>query len=167
MNDRADNKHLLDDVLAEAASTDFREALLGETLRLARRRRHLRRVERATAMLLGLGLIAVLVQENWPKESAVSRPLTQKPEPAAYQLVRTRSLPANHVVTTQPLAAGQFVASGGTVGMVQTVAGNYHLLDDAELMALVGKRPAMLIRTGPHSEELVFANPEDEKGFLR
>jgi hypothetical protein len=51
--------------------------------------------------------------------------------------------------------------------MVQTTTANYRVINDAELLALLGQRPAILIRTGPHSEELVFANPEDQKGFLR
>ena len=33
------------------------------------------------------------------------------------------------------------------------------------LLALLADKPAVLIRTGPQSEELVFANPEDQKGF--
>lgn len=163
MDDKTNN--LLDDVLAEAAPADFRDALMRETSRLARHRRHRRQVRCVVGMVLMLCLIAALLWENWPKKSAIPQPLTQRPKPAAYQLVRTRPLPANDIVTTQPLAAGQFIASGGTAGIVHTVAGNYHLLNDAELMALVGKRPAILIRTGPHSEELVFANPEDAKGF--
>ena len=164
MNNGSDNLNLLDDVLAESAPADFRGALLGEALRLARRRRHSRQIQRVAAILLMLGLVAVLTRENWPKKTSISQPLVQKPEPVAYQLVRTRPLPASDIVTTQPLAAGQFIASAGTAGIVQTVAGNYHLLNDAELMALVGKRPAVLIRTGPYSEELVLVNPEDQKG---
>jgi hypothetical protein len=33
------------------------------------------------------------------------------------------------------------------------------------LLALLGNRPVILIRTGPNSEELVFADPEDQKMF--
>jgi hypothetical protein len=39
------------------------------------------------------------------------------------------------------------------------------MINDDELLALLADKPAILIRTGPHSEELVFANPEDQKGF--
>ncbi len=38
MNNRADQENLLAEVLAEALPMDFREAMLAETLRLARRR---------------------------------------------------------------------------------------------------------------------------------
>jgi len=39
------------------------------------------------------------------------------------------------------------------------------VINDDELLALVASHPAVLIRTGPHSEELVFANPKDQSGF--
>ena len=48
---------------------------------------------------------------------------------------------------------------------IATVSGGYRLINDDELLALLADKPAALIRTGPHSEELVFANPEDQKGF--
>jgi len=82
-----------------------------------------------------------------------------------YELVQTRPLPASAIVTTQPLAAGQFITSASTVAAVRTSGGNYRVLNDAELLAVVASHPAVLIRIGPRSEELVFANPEDQKGF--
>ena len=39
------------------------------------------------------------------------------------------------------------------------------MINDDELLALVASRPAALVRLGPHSEQLFFVNPEDEKGF--
>jgi len=39
------------------------------------------------------------------------------------------------------------------------------MIDDDELLSLVGSRPAALVRLGPDTEELVFVNPEDWKGF--
>ena len=47
MNRPTDNERLLDDMLSEAVPADFREALLGETLRLACRRRRWRQTRRA------------------------------------------------------------------------------------------------------------------------
>ncbi|HUB87080.1 MAG TPA: hypothetical protein VMB22_04255 [Verrucomicrobiae bacterium] len=165
MNERADRENLLDDVLAEAAPADFREALLDETLRLARRRRQFRKIRYTATALVVLGLTAALFWQNWPKEPAVSLPLAKKTVRASYQLVRTQPLPAGAIVTTHPLAPGEFVASISAVRIVQDTAGNYRVINDAELLALVGQHPAVLIRTGPHSEELVFADLEDQKGF--
>ena len=52
MNDRVDQDNLLAEVLAEASPADFRTAMLAETLRLARRRRHFRQSRH------GLGVFA-------------------------------------------------------------------------------------------------------------
>lgn len=165
MNRKADNEHLLADVLSEAAPADFRGAMLGETLRLVRHRRRWRQTRRGAAVLAALGLLAALVWQNWPKESAVSGPSAKRPAKASYQLVRTRPLPASAVVTTRSFSGHRMVSSAATVVQIATTSGGFRLINDAQLLALVGQRPAVLIRTGPHSEELVFANPEDQKGF--
>jgi hypothetical protein len=49
--------------------------------------------------------------------------------------------------------------------MIHTGSGNFRVNNDDELLTLVSPRPAALVRLGPHSEQLVFANPADEKGF--
>jgi len=165
MNHKADNGQLLAEVLSEGTTVDFRDAMLGETLRLVRRRRRWRQTQRVAALLVALGLCGIFI---WQKNSP-PRPITPAAAAKAvaknYQLVHTRPLPASAIVATQPLAVGQFVALAETIALVQTSSGNYHVLSDAELLALFAPHPAVLIRTGPHSEELVFANPEDQKGF--
>jgi hypothetical protein len=165
VNHKANNEELLTAVLAEAAPADFRDATLGETLRRVRRQRRWRQTPRAVALLVVLGLCGVFIwQKNLPRPSFAPAPVARA-VPKNYQLVQTRSLPASAMVVTQPLAVGQFITSAETVATVQTRSGNYQELTDAELLALVASHPAVLIRTGPHSEELVFANPEDQKGF--
>jgi hypothetical protein len=153
MNHEPDNKQLLADVLAEAAPADFREALLGETLRLARCRRHWRQTRRAAALLVALGLFTLLVWRNFPPHLLAPMPMA-KVKVQGYELVRT-----------QPLSADHLVASVTTTEIVQTASGNFHVINDDELLALVASRPAALVRLGPHSEQLVFVNPADEKGF--
>ncbi len=54
MNNRIDQETLLTEVFAEGSPADFRAAMLTETLRLARRRRHFRQFRR------GLGVFAVM-----------------------------------------------------------------------------------------------------------
>ena len=165
MNRKADNEQMLADVLAEASPADFRGAMLGQTLRLVRRRRRWRQTRRAAALLVALGICGVFIwQKNlplWPIASAPAAKAVGK----SYHLVQTRPLPAGALVATRPLISGHVVASAATVELVQTRSRNYRVLNDDELLALVGRRPAILIRTGPNSEQLVFANPEDEKGF--
>jgi hypothetical protein len=164
MNHEPDNEQLLADVLAETTPADFREALLGETLRLARRRRRWRQTRRAAALFVALGLLAVLVWQNLPQRPVASMPVA-KAKVKSYQLVRTQPLPASAIVVTQPFPTDQLVASVATVEMIQTSSGNFRVINDDELLALVAARPAALVRLGPHSEQLVFVNPEDEKGF--
>lgn len=164
MNHEPDNEQLLADVFSEAAPAGFREALLGETMRLARRRRRWRQTRRTAALLVALGLLAVLVRQNFQPHPLPPVPVA-KVKVKSYELVRTQPLSAGAIVVTRPLSANQLVASVATAEMVQTSSGNFRMINDEELLALVASRPAALVRLGPHSEQLVFANPADEKGF--
>ena len=165
MNRKADNELLLDDVFTEAAPADFREATLGQTLRLARRRRRWRQTRQVAGVFVVMALLGIFIWRiNLPRQ-IVSTPTLAKTEPESYELVRTQPLPARNIVTTRPLVAENFIASAAAVKMVQTTTGNYRIIDDDQLLALLASRPAILIRTGKNSEELVFASPEDVKGF--
>jgi cytoskeletal protein RodZ len=166
MNNRIDNERLLSDVLAEASPPDLREALLNETLRLARRRKRARQTRHAIAAVVILSLLAVLVWHNSPQRSVVRQQLAKTPPPT-YKLVRTEPLAASAVVVTQPFSSKQLAAPpAGTEIVHTTLTGSgFRILNDDELLALVSPRPVALVRTGPHSEELVFVNPEDENGF--
>jgi cytoskeletal protein RodZ len=165
MNDSPEK--LLDDVLTEAATADFRDAMLGETLRLVRRHRRQRQMRRVLALLIAVGLCGIFI---WQK-NLTQKPIAPAPASPAkvvkknYKLVETKPLPASDTVTTQPLASKKLVASAAAVTIVQSRSGNYRVINDDELLALVASHPAVLIRTGPHSEELVFANPKDQSGF--
>jgi hypothetical protein len=159
MIDGADHERLLADALADSAPAGFREALLHQTLHLARRRRRLRQTQRAAAVLAALCVVTALIWKTLPY-----RPSAPRTPPAGYELVRTQPLPAGAIVTTRPLAADRLVASKATANIVQTSDGIREINDD-ELLVLSASRPAVLIRFGPNSERLVFVNPEDEKGF--
>jgi hypothetical protein len=165
MNNASDKPDLLDEVLSEAAPADFRGAMLDRTLRAVRRRRQFRQMRQVATLLVVLAMVVVSIWRwNLPqKPTGPALPVSAVVQ--NYKLVRTRPLPGHVIVTTQPLISGLMVSSEKTIGIVETRGDNYRVLDDAELFALLGSRPAVLIRTGPHSEELVFANPEDEKGF--
>ena len=167
MNNGNDRQNLLDEVLSEAAPADFREVMLGRTLRIARRRRQFRQLRRSVALLAILGLCGALFGEKIrPLEMVPSAPTSAiRAAGKNYKLVETRPLPVGDIVSTKSLAAADFVATAARIGVVQTTGGNYRVINDEQLLALVGKKPAILIRTGPHSEELVFVNPEDQKGI--
>jgi len=165
MNNRADQENLLAEVLAEAVPMDFRAAMLAETLHLARRRRQFRRVRPTTGVLVLVSLLAVLVAQHFSKPPGVSLPLAKKIKTQSYMLVRTQPLPASALVRTRSFSATGFAVSVPKVVEIATVSGGFRIINDDELLALLADKPAVLIRTGPHSEELVFANPEDQKGF--
>jgi len=153
MNPASDNERLLHDVLADATPVGFREALLGETLRLARRRRHWRQMQRAVTVLAVLVLATIAGWRAWV-------PGPSKPElSASYQLVRSRPLRAEQILTTQPLAAGRVVATVTTADVIFTASGGFREIGDDELLALAAPRVAALVRRGPHEAELVFVQP--------
>jgi hypothetical protein len=161
----ADNEQLLNDVLGEGAPEGFREAMLGEAIRLAGGRRRLRRMRRAgvaAVTVLMAALVMVLISERSGKQTEVARQTKPREVQKSYVLVHTEALPSSAIITTQPLVRKELLASG-KVGIVDTTTGNFRFINDEELLGLLGPRPAVLIRTGPNSEELVFANPEDQK----
>ena len=143
---------MLEDVLAESASPDFRAALLGETLRRARHRRYTRRAGRACAVLSVLGIFAWW---NLPDRA----PATNMPT-AEYEAIHTRPLPLSALVATQPLNAELFIVSVPTASRVTTRANRaaYRFIDDDELLAMA-PQPAVLIRVGPESQRLIFVAP--------
>jgi hypothetical protein len=165
MNNRVDKGSLLTEVLAEASPADFRATMLAKTLRLARRRRHFRQARATAGVLVVMSLLAVLVVQQSTRQQVVSMPPVEKFVKQNYELVSTKPMQVSAVVSTRTFSEAQFAAPVATVVEVATMDGGFRLINDNELLALLANRPAILIRTGPHSEQLVFANPEDQKGF--
>jgi hypothetical protein len=155
---------LLTDVLSAPETPPFREALLAETLGLVRRRRRARqawRAVRAVALVAGLGLLM------WRSPS--SRPVGPAKVSRPYTLVLSQSLAPAALVSTQPFAPSRIVISSRSVEVVQTASSRpkLHEMSDGELLALTRPKPAALVWLGPHSAELVFANPEDREDLVR
>jgi hypothetical protein len=154
MNDPGHNEPFLSDVLREGIPADFREGLLNQTLRLARRRRRFRQGRRAAsalAVVVGLGL---LVWQRLPSNLR-STGFPAKP----YTIVRTQPLPPAAWVATRPLSPANLVASAMTGNIIVTAKAGVPVreINDDELLALVPE-PAALVRFGPHSAELVFVD---------
>jgi hypothetical protein len=164
MNNPINRPSLLAEVLAETSPPDFRAALLAETLRLARRRRQFRQLRRTAEVLTLISLLAVLGIQQFSKPPVVPPPLAKQIPAPNFELVRTQPLPASAIIRTRNFAAG-LATPVSKVIEVATGSGGYRLINDNELLALLADKPAILIRTGPNTEELVFANPEDQKYF--
>lgn len=167
MNKKTNNEELLDDVLGEAAPAGFREGLLDTTLQHVRRRRRFRYARNAAGVFVALALLVALVfPKHAVKQPIAVVPLKEKPVEKSYTLISTQPLPAGEMVTTPSRPAVQFISSRTTIEVVQSTRGNYRLINDQELLALVAAHHAALVRTGPNSEKLIFANPQDAKAFL-
>src|SRR5690242_15175605 len=142
-----DNERLFADALADTGPADFREHLLGETLRLARRRRRVRQVRHGAMML---AIIIALALWFWPRTPV--RPPKTGVAFTSYRLVETQPLSTGAIVTTQPFT-GSF-ASVPTINTITTAEAHdgLRLLTDDELLSLAPVS-SVLVRLGPHSAE--------------
>jgi hypothetical protein len=153
----SERERLLNDILAEPdESGQRRDALLDRTLRHVRRRRTVRRLRRAGAVLLLLPMIALLM---WRVRTPKGPEMVNRQLP--YVLVRTAPLPPSAVIATQPFASSGLVASAPSPNIASITTRpedrEYREIDDTTLLALAGTN-AVLVRLGPHSAELVFAS---------
>jgi hypothetical protein len=165
MKPKPENEELLDDVFSQASCEELRNAMFSETLRLVRSRRRWCQARNTTALATAVVLAGLMGQlllhrsvRPVPPSSAASR-VAQ-----AYTLVRSQPLPESALVETVSLQTGLAVASVTRIETVRTTAHNYRLINDEQLLALLAPQSAVLIREGPDSEKLIFANPADQDG---
>ena len=161
MKTESEHSALLEDVLAEAAPTDFERALLDGTLRAVRRRRRMRRWNRGPAAAGVFALIAIVAwRVLWPAASVK----TVRP---TLRIVSTQPLPASMIVETRPGSVAVVASSLKTFLLVETgsIKDPFQEINDEQLLTLAGGRPVALVRQGPHQAELLFLNPEDTNGF--
>ena len=153
MSEDGQNRQLLIEVLSEDRTLELREALLGETLRLARRRRRFRQAQR------GAAFVVVVLAGLWLVWRRPPGKLPETSSPRSYSLVRTEPMARSAVVETSTFSADRIVVSAPNAGLISTVSSEpiLHEIGDADLLALAAPRAAVLVRLGPHSAELVFA----------
>src|SRR5262249_39303026 len=109
---------LIADVLGEDSDPALREALLGRTLRLARRKRRLGKLRRAMPAVLAIAVL-LLITVRLFRPGPSTPPAPDHP----YTLVQTQPLPVTALVTTKALAAASLVQPSHSVAMVSTVRG--------------------------------------------
>jgi len=160
MNRPNDHERLLADVMAGADAAGFREALFGETLRLARQRRRFRKAWQAVPVVAVFVGLALLIRQGLPPRVTPREAIQQN-----HVVVVSQPLPAAALVMTRPLAIDHVVASFTNVLRVQTAQhrGQFREIDDDELLALVEPKPAALVRLGPHTAELIVLNGTDQE----
>jgi hypothetical protein len=83
-----------------------------------------------------------------------------------YLLVTTQPLPPNAVFSTSGGDSIPVISNSAAIELVTTAENSPLLpqLDDDELLALAPS-PALLVRRGPHSAELVFENPDAQRSL--
>jgi hypothetical protein len=159
---RKESQELLEDVLGDAAPEDFRSRLLDQTLRQVRRRRRVRRWNRGLAAAAGLILVSLACWKMlWPGSRLV------EPSVPALVVIHSRPLDSSMVVETKPGAVNVVVSSASTFALVETGRSRSQVreIDDEGLLKLMQGKPVLLVRHGPNHAELIFLNPEDQKGF--
>jgi len=132
-------------------------ALLDDTLRHVRGRRRRRLLVRTVPLMLVVGLVYFF----YP-----SRRATETPAHVAVGRVATQPLISASLVRTQPLADEFLVTTMPCAFIVHTRLGEgFRFIDDEELMALAVPRPAVLLRLGPDSQTLIFAEEKDSNNL--
>src|SRR5215472_2038725 len=110
-----EKERLLAAVLAEESGQEFREALLGQTLRLVKRRRRFRQVRRAAAafaLVFGTALL------GWRYVPRLHTPVSNSVPSLSYMLVQTR--PFTGIVSSHPLSSQAFVSSRPATSLITT-----------------------------------------------
>jgi len=161
MNKRTDQEELLADVLAGESSEGFNAALLDETLRHARRRRHWRQARRHGGVI-ALPLLAGFAGWQAARSTIEPKEITRlQPIPAGYQLVISQPLSVTQLVDTQPMVAESVITLHESVAQISTRIGGFREVGDDELLTLAEPQVAALVRRGPHEAELVFVPPPE------
>lgn len=160
MNKRTDHERLLEDVLVDETGGAVREASLENILRLARRRRRTRQMQRAGAVLALLLVATMGALRYLPPKSAKPEVAQVPPALPGFARITSQPLTPAEWVTSQPLAQNQIVAALQRPNIVHTVPGNFRVVGDEELLALAAPQIVALVRRGPHEAELVFVSPQ-------
>ena len=132
------DKQLLSLMFSDA--TEFREQLLGETLRRVRRRRRIRHGGQVLAMLT---IFASVLWWSLPRRSILDAPLTASAGP---QVIHTQRLAAERIVTSR----------ADSVAMIVTDKSSVVFVGDEELLELVPGETKLLVWHAPNQAELVI-----------
>ena len=135
------DKELLSVMFSDAAQ--FREELLGETLRRVRRKRRMRNCGRA---LLTLMVAALALWWTIPWRAGLDSPA---PIVAGIPIINTQPLPAGQVVTTRADSVVIFSSDKSSLSLV----------GDDQLLELVPGETKLLVWHAPHEAELVIIGP--------
>lgn len=162
MTQRSEKERLLSDVLAEGEPSGSRAGLLTDLLGQVRRRRRIRNAGRAAVTLF---IAALIIFPFWKRP--ILAPASPPPVQGHIEVVTTQPLPAAALVRTSRLADELVIGSVAMTATIVTVKGigNFRVIDDAELFALLGSHPAALVHGPAGTAQLIFVNPHEQYGF--
>ena len=152
-------KQLLKDLLDDSVSPQFRSALMGKTLRSARRRKRMRHLTGALGVIVPVGFFAFAFHEMRESEGSLreNRPSIVSVAPAS---------PTNpvQVVSTKPNSVAEVVSSDSASALTivhTTESAQPKEINDKQLLALLSDKPVALVNRGTHKAELVFLDSEE------
>lgn len=157
MRNDQDTERMLSEILSEGNGAAFEKDCLVEMLHSVNRQRQGRRLRRRVSICAAV-VIGVLLAWAAPWGG---RHL-QGVEKSSCEIVTTRPLPTSCWVTTRSVPSGAivYVASRSFALPVSTEQRTYSNISDGELLALVAPSGgAVLLRTGPDAQRLVFVAP--------
>ena len=134
------DKQLLSLMFADDA--EFRDQLLGQTLRRVRRKRKVRYAGQA---LLALLIAAVALWWTLPRPAAFNT----QPQALGVPIVRTGPLSPEQLVTTRL----------DSVAIISSDKSSFAFLGDEQLLELVPGETKLLVWHAPHQAELVIVGP--------
>src|SRR6266496_1897687 len=141
---------LLDDVLTEGVSPEFRNELLERTLRQVRRRKRIRQFNQTLlASTLSVGLLLMVWKAYFPSSDSA------KSELPALDVVTSHPVAPSMIVGTELGAVSLISSSDADLAVVrsQFEEGLFQEINDQELLALLAGRPAALVREAPGRAE--------------
>lgn len=156
-------RQLLDDMLGDSASPEFRAALMDKTLRSARQRKRVRRLNLVLGVTALAGVFVLTILELRAPTS-VRNPLPQSDSLVA----NSQKLSSVPMVSTRQAAVENTISSDSSpvLTIVQTTeAARPREINDQQLLALLADKPAAPVYRGTHKAELILFNSEAEKGF--
>ena len=160
-------EQLLEDVLAEGVTPEFRARLLEETLQQVRHRRSGRRRRHAlVAVAICLSAVFLALKARQPDGHSSSAQLTS-PQAQPAWLVSSQPLPVSMVVESSAASVEAATSTPGALAIVETPVGkkSFRDIDDPELLAMLAGRPVALVRQPGQPAEILFLDPADQDGF--
>jgi restriction endonuclease Mrr len=155
------SKKLLEDLLEDSVSLEFRAALMNKTLQSARQRKYARRLSLTLSALALAGIFAFTIREKRQPKTA----LNQIQQPISSVAVASSLNPVQVVSTKLHSLKNVAVSdsSDSTLTVVQTSESDRPKeISDKELLVLVADKSVALIHQGLHQSELIFLNPKEE-----